>query len=78
MVEHKINMYFISLIWTRISTIFRQVMKSFTMQYRSVFATCKNMNIFVTNMYTDEYKSTYGMPIRYGLYRTTIVIDKES
>lgn len=38
------------------------------MQYRSVFATCKNMNIFVTNMYTDEYKSTYGMPIRYGIY----------
>lgn len=53
-------------------------MKNFTMQYRSVFATCKNMNIFVTNMYTDEYKSTYGMPIRYGIYRTTIVIDKES
>lgn len=48
------------------------------MQYRSDFATCKNMNIFVTNMYTDEYKSTYGMPIRYGIYRTTIVIDKES
>lgn len=47
------------------------------MQYRSVFATCKNMNIFVTNMYTDEYKSTYGMPIRYGIYRTTIVIDKK-
>lgn len=53
-------------------------MKSFTMQYRSVFATCKNMNIFVTNMYTNEYKSTYGMPIRYGIYRTTIVIVKES
>lgn len=78
MVEHKINMYFISLIWTRISTFLRQVMKNFTIQYRSVFATCKNMNIFVTNMYTDEYKSTYGMPIRYGIYRTTIVIDKES
>lgn len=36
------------------------------------------MNIFVINMYIDEYKLIYGMLIRDGIYRIIIVIVKES